>query len=218
MSDHIRIGVLAYAGADEFDLIVPYDTLSIWAQRWPRDQVTVAAISRESRPQRLAKGIRIIPEATWAGFGRLDALVIPGGPGLIPLMNDQITRGWLQRLAETKCVFAAMCTGVLLLGNAGVIEDEHVSVHSEAAELLSAMAPKAQHASTAVARHGRLITSSSAHGTLDAAIELVRTLKGASRAEEVASLVGHPTPQVVDQSHLGEEDDSNVTTLRADAS
>lgn len=217
MSDHIRIGVLAFAGAEEFDLIVPYDALSVWARRWPRDQVTVATIAKESRPQRLAKGLRMIPDATWAGYGRLDALVIPGGPGLIPLMQDQITRGWLQRLAETKCVFAAMCTGVLLLGNAGVIEDEHVSVHSEAADLLSAMAPQATHVASPVARHGRLITSSSTYGTLDATMELIRALKGSVRADGVAKLVGHPAPIVPDAANLVEESD-NVTTLRADAS
>ena len=53
--------------------------LAAWATQWPDDGVEVFTVADSLEPVRCAKGMRVVPDATWETAGKMDVLVYPGG-------------------------------------------------------------------------------------------------------------------------------------------
>ena len=92
----VRIGIALFDGAEELDFAGPWEVLAAWATQWPDDGVEVFTVADSLEPVRCAKGMRVVPDATWETAGKMDVLVYPGGQGTRPQLGDESVRGRLR--------------------------------------------------------------------------------------------------------------------------
>ena len=76
----MRIAVAVFEGAEELDFVGPWEVLAAWRYLYP-DDVEVFLVGETTDPVTCAKGMRVLPDRTWADAGEIDVLVYPGGRG-----------------------------------------------------------------------------------------------------------------------------------------
>jgi cyclohexyl-isocyanide hydratase len=119
----IRIAMLLYPGLTQLDLTAPYEVLA----RLPGAELALVWKSLETVTS--GTGLRLSPNATLAEAPPADVLFVPGGTGLVPLLQDPEVLEFVRRQAATARYVTAVCTGSLLLGAAGLLEGYRATTH-----------------------------------------------------------------------------------------
>jgi transcriptional regulator GlxA family with amidase domain len=126
------IGVLAFDGAEELDVVGPWEVLTASSALLERaggrpDQVLLVAAGLE--PVRCRKGMRLLPDATFVDHPRLDVVVVPGGDGTLLASADRTLLDWLARVGAEASWGASVCTGALLLHASGLAAGKRLATH-----------------------------------------------------------------------------------------
>ncbi len=127
----MNLGLLLFPGLTALDLTGPFEVF----HRIPGAKVHL--VWKDLQPVRADSGLGLLPTTTLADCPALDVVMIPGGFGQIPLMDDPEIIGWLQAQAKTARYMTAVCTGSLLLGGAGLLEGYRATSHWAFTELLA---------------------------------------------------------------------------------
>jgi cyclohexyl-isocyanide hydratase len=90
-----RSGMLIFPDLTQLDLTGPYEILA----RVPGAEALL--IWKTLDPVRSEFGMTITPMATFENCGPLDLLMVPGGVGMNPLLEDEEVLGFLRRQAAT---------------------------------------------------------------------------------------------------------------------
>jgi transcriptional regulator GlxA family with amidase domain len=149
---------------------------------------TVTTVAeRLSPPVTTRSGLRVVPYFTYANAPQADILVVPGGLGARHERSNPVTIEFIQRQAAQAELVLSVCTGALLMGQAGLLDGLTVTTHHAALEELAATAP----ASTVVdgrrfVDNGQVVTSAGITAGIDAALYVVQRLLGLATAAETA--------------------------------
>ncbi|MGD0939519.1 MAG: DJ-1/PfpI family protein [Terracidiphilus sp.] len=121
--DPFRVGMLVFPGITPLDLIGPHEFFS----KVPG--VEVRLYWKNLSPVTSASGLQLIPTHTLQDESPIDLLCVPGGPGQVELMADDEVLDFLRRAAATSRYVTSVCTGSLLLGAAGLLQDYEATTH-----------------------------------------------------------------------------------------
>ena len=121
-------------------------------------------------------GLKVQPDCTIGELdpASLDTLVVPGGYGVRPLLKDPGFLAWLRVAAPGPRRLASVCTGSLLLAEAGQLDGVRATTHWKSLEWMARDWP-----SVRVQREphwvidGRIATSAGISAGLDLALKLV---------------------------------------------
>lgn len=192
------IGVFVFEGAEELDIVGPWEVLTMWAQVAPEDGVEVVAVAREAGPVRCAKGMRILPDRTWEDCPPLDVLVYPGGFGTRRQLGDEQIIEWVRGLHRGGTLMTSVCTGSLVYADAGLLDGRPATTHWVALDLLAGLGdavevrPDDRYVDT-----GDVITASGVSAGIDMALHLVRRLASEETARAVRRQIQYdPAPPV----------------------
>lgn len=119
----MRIGLVLFPDITALDAVGPYEVLA----RVP--EVSLATVAAQAGPVRAQHGLSLCVDHTWADAPRFDAVLVPGGPGQMALMEDERFLDFLRTQAETAKWMGAVCTGSLLLGAAGLLRGYRATTH-----------------------------------------------------------------------------------------
>jgi transcriptional regulator GlxA family with amidase domain len=199
------VGILIFDGVEVLDFAGPYEVLS-------RTRTVPGALSRrsdESAPFRVftvartraavkaTGGLAVLPDHDFAGAPAIDVLVVPGGFGTRPLLEDAETLGWIRRRSADARQVASVCTGALLLAKAGLLAGRRATTHWNALDLLASLDP-----TLTVERNVRfvedgILSSAGVAAGIDMTFQLVARLCGQAVAEETAHYIEYPWPRSV---------------------
>ena len=135
----MRIGIALFEGAEELDFAGPWEVLAAWARMWPDDGVEVFLVAESLEPVTCAKGMRVVPDTTWADAGKIDVLVYPGGMGTRPQLGDERVRARMRGLAGDGTLMTSVCTGSLVYADAGLLDGRPATTYWNALELLGSL-------------------------------------------------------------------------------
>ena len=138
----MRIGIALFEDAEELDFAGPWEVLAAWSPQWPDDGVEVLTVADTLEPVRCAKGLRVLPDATWETAGRLDVLVYPGGMGTRPQLGDEAIRDRIRGLARDGTLMTSVCTGSLVYADAGLLDGRPATTHWAQLDLLALAGPR----------------------------------------------------------------------------
>src|SRR5207244_1987953 len=79
---------------------------------------------------------RVLPDFTLDDCPHLDILLVPGGWGTRPAMNNTRLIDWIRARSTQAEVTASVCTGALLLGAANLLQGRRATTHWAALDLL----------------------------------------------------------------------------------
>jgi cyclohexyl-isocyanide hydratase len=173
--DKIQVGMLLYPQLTLLDLLGPQTVLSGHAEIhlvWKtRDMIWTDT------------GIGILPTATFDECPKdLDVLFVPGGPGMIPAMQDpQVLAFLADRGARAKYI-TSVCSGSVILGAAGLLRGYKATSHWAATDLLPLFG--------AEVAEGRVVTDRNriSGGGVTAGIDFGLVLLAKLRGEDVAKM------------------------------
>ena len=162
----MRIAILIFDKLTALDAIGPYEVLS----RIPGAELTFVA--KEAGMKRTDTGaLGIAADAALADYGTPDILLVPGGEGNRPLLEDAEVLDWVRATHESSTWTTSVCTGSLVLGAAGVLEGLEATSHWAYLDRLS------DYGATPVKRRvveaGKVITGAGVSAGIDMALTLV---------------------------------------------
>ena len=193
----IRIAIFLFPDAEELDWAGPWEVLAFWQQFHP-DEVEVFTLAREEGPVRCAKGLRVLPDHTWASAPPFDVLVYPGGQGTRAQLEDPELLAWVREQMSNASLMTSVCTGSLVYAKAGLLDGRPATTHWASLELLGSLGQGIEvRRDDRFVDDGNVITASGVSAGIDMALHLVKRLCSEERAKEVRKGIQYdPAPPV----------------------
>lgn len=193
----LRVGVLVFDGAEELDVVGPWDVLAAWAAHSAL-RPEVLTFSPDGAGVVLAKGLRMVPDLGTEDVGPLHVLVHPGGVGARRLARDADHLAWLRATRRTTPLMTSVCTGALVLAAAGLLAGRPATTHWAAFDELARIDPSVLPDTEArFVDDGDVITSAGVSAGIDMALHLVARLDSVEAARGVRRGIQYdPAPPV----------------------
>jgi cyclohexyl-isocyanide hydratase len=119
-----RIGFVLYPSITQLDLTGPWEILT------RLQDARCHLLSHDLTPVRSASGgLTILPTLTYAECPQLDMICVPGGPGHLRAMEDEVLLKFLTQQAASCRYVTAVCTGTLVLAAAGLLRGYRATTH-----------------------------------------------------------------------------------------
>ena len=172
-----RSGMLIFPDMTQLDLTGPYEVLA----RMPGAETVL--IWKTLEPVRTEHGLTMLPQADFASCGPLDLVLVPGGGGMNPLLEDREVLDFLRRTAASARYVVGICTGSLVLGAAGLLRGRRASTHWTAREFLPAFG--ATPVAERVVVDGNVFTGGGVTAGIDVALAAAAAILGRAAAEAI---------------------------------
>ncbi|MDR3358220.1 MAG: DJ-1/PfpI family protein [Desulfovibrio sp.] len=176
--DKISIGFLAFPGLLQLDLTAAYGVFSAGPQ------TTVHLVWKCLEPIVSSDGLVITPTTTLKACPQLDILCVPGGLGILSVLEDLEILNFLRKQAENANYVSSVCTGALILGAAGLLQGYKATTHWSSADLLAPFG--AAYTPNRVVVDGNRITAAGVTAGIDMALTLAAQLWGEKIAKTIA--------------------------------
>jgi len=177
MNRPLQIGLLLFPDVTQLDLTGPWEVFA----RTPG--VECHLIWKDLQPVRSDRGLSILPTTSFADCPPLDVICVPGGPGQIALMSDDVTLNFLRQQAEQAKWVTSVCTGSLVLGAAGLLKGYRATSHWSSIDQLALLG--AEPVSQRVVRDRNRISGAGVTSGIDFALTLVAEIAGDAVAKAV---------------------------------
>ncbi len=167
----MQIAILLYDRFTLLDAVGPYEVLA----RLPGVQVQFVAES--AGLVRVDTGITgLVAEADLSDVPHPDVIIIPGGPGTMAAMENQAIVDWVRMVHAGSTWTTSVCTGVFVLGAAGLLQGVPVTTHWASRDYVAQVG--ASFVPERVVRHGKIITAAGVSAGIDMALALAAELAG----------------------------------------
>jgi transcriptional regulator GlxA family with amidase domain len=187
-------GLLVFDGAEELDFVGPWEVFTTSSML--RDNADVAVlIAVRSDPVRCAKGMRILPDHTIDDHPPLDVLLIPGGQGTRREVTNPAVIDWIGSVSAGAAWTTSVCTGALLLHEAGPARGRRVATHFGFEDALAARGDITVVRNARYVVDGDIVTSQGVSAGIDMALWLIGCLHGREHARSVRRYIQYePAP------------------------
>jgi len=173
----LRFGFLLFPNVTQLDLTGPFEVLA----RVPGAELHLVWKTRD--PVRSDSGLTILPTTTFAEAPDFDLFLVPGGPGVDPLLTDSETLAFVRRQGGAAEHLVSVCTGALVLGAAGLLKGKRAATHWASMPFLKAFG--AEPVAERVVRDGKLCTGGGVTAGIDVGLTLVGELLGRPKGEAI---------------------------------
>ncbi len=188
-----NVGILVFDGVEVLDFAGPFEVFSrtrlvpgLDSRRSEESApFRVYTVARTIETVRATGDLRIVPHHSFADAPKIDLLVVPGGFGTRPLMNDVDTVQWIRKVAAGSRKVTSVCSGALLLARAGLLEGKRATTHWGALDHLESLGGVTVDRAARVVDDG-VITSAGVASGIDMSFYVVEQLHGRAVADETA--------------------------------
>jgi transcriptional regulator GlxA family with amidase domain len=167
------IGIVVFEDCEELDWAGPWEVFTMAR----REGDVVITVAESLDPVRCAKGLRVLPDHTFADAPPLDVVLVPGGRGSRRERTNPATIDFMQRMAPGCTWVTSVCTGAFVLHGAGLVPGARVTTHWGAIEELRGIAPDLTVLEgVRYVQDGNVVTSAGVSAGIDMALWLVGQL------------------------------------------
>ncbi|MCL6459795.1 MAG: DJ-1/PfpI family protein [Gorillibacterium sp.] len=184
----MRIALVLFNGVTFLDFIGFYDVINRLNQFEETKGTTwdICGLSAEISDE---LGLTVKVNKVKPDLSEYDLLFVPGGMGTRKLRFDEEFIAWLRQADKAKYK-VSVCTGALLLGAAGFLQDKKATTHPGAYDLLEPYCQKVIR--TRIVRDGDLITAGGVSTSIDLALYMVGILVGKAAVEIIKQQIDYP--------------------------
>jgi transcriptional regulator GlxA family with amidase domain len=196
-----RVGIVIFDEVEVLDFCGPFEVFSVVRMDDSKRSDTaspfdVVLIGETDQPITTAGGMRVTPHHAFDHCPGLDVLLVPGGMGTRPQMNNPVMLDWLQARATEVEILTSVCTGSLLLARAGLLHGIRATTHWRALDLLRDSFPDVEvDADRHFVDSGRVVTSAGISAGIDMCLKLVERYCGERIARETARQMEYLFPE-----------------------
>ncbi|MGQ3553793.1 DJ-1/PfpI family protein [Streptomyces rochei] len=184
----MQIAIVLFDRFTALDAVGPYETLG----RLP-DAETVF-VAEQAGPVRTDTGnLALTADRTLADVPAPDIVVVPGGAGQTPQMENAALLDWLRAADATSSWTTSVCTGSLLLAAAGLLKGRRATSHWLALDVLGRFG--AEPTGERVVTDGKYVTAAGVSSGIDMGLTLLGRIAGDDHARAVQLLTEYdPQP------------------------
>jgi transcriptional regulator GlxA family with amidase domain len=187
------IGIVIFDDAEELDFVGPWEVFTSAAAI--AEEGAVKLIAERPDAVRCAKGMRVLPDHTFADAPPLDVVLVPGGRGTRREMHNAVLLEWLRGVAARASWVTTVCTGSLVLVEAGLARGRRVTTHHSMIEKLRERGDVTVLEGVRFVRDGNVVTAAGVSAGIDMALWLVGQLHSPAFARQVQAWIEYnPAP------------------------
>jgi len=191
------VGILIFNDVEVLDFAGPFEVFSrtrlvAGAESRRNDDSApfcVFTVARTAEQVTTIGGMRVLPAYAWDQAPAIDILVVPGGFGTRSLLRDEPTLAWIKDAAARASITTSVCTGALLLAQAGLLRGRRATTHWAAVDLLGTIDPTIRVQRAARVVSDTVVTSAGVSAGIDMSLAVVARLCGVDVARETAHYI-----------------------------
>lgn len=200
------IGVLIFPGFEMLDAYGPMEMwgslkhipAKVWGGEEKRVGVRVIMIAAKRGEVPSNQGPKTMADFGYDDAPQLDYLLVPGGLGVIPLLQDQATMNWLRARAGKAELVMSVCNGASLLAAAGILDNRPATTNKMFWNNSTKPGPKVKWVKKARwVDDGMVVTSSGISAGMDMSLAVISRLYGtdvAALLEQLTEYDAHRDP------------------------
>lgn len=191
-----RIAVFIFAGGQSLDITGPIEVFSVanaQSSEAHPDQVPlydIRLISTQAGPVEMASGVVLLAQVSYESVSAgIDTLLVSGGMGdaVDAVREDSAVLNWLTKMATRVRRIGSVCSGALILAEAGLLDSRTATTHwRDTCELNQRYAKVHVQPDAIYAKDGHIWTSAGITAGMDMALAMVAEDHGMPLALSVA--------------------------------
>src|SRR5712691_4806003 len=195
-----RVGVLIFPAVEVLDFCGPYEVFSVTRlneerRREESSPFEVLLVAQSAEPVVATGGLRVIPHVTLETCPPLDILVVPGGWGTRKEISNQRLLRWISERAKEVETLTSVCTGSMLLGQAGLLDGRRATTHWRSLDRMRDAFPAVSvEDKLHVVEHDHIVTSAGISAGIDMALRVVIRYFGEAVGRGTARNMEYPFP------------------------
>lgn len=173
----IKIVILLFDNYAALDVIGPYEVLS----RLPGSKIYF--VGYEKREYKDTHGLELKADYSINDISQADILLIPGGFGIDNFLRNKEIIDWVQKIDRTTSWTVSVCSGSLLLAEAGILNNKDCTTHWRRKEQLKKYNVHVK--DDRFVQDGKIVTSAGVSAGIDMALYLVSKVAGDDAAKTI---------------------------------
>lgn len=188
-----NVALLLFDDVEVLDFAGPFEVFALTDQVRGHDAFNVFTVAESPATIRACNGLKIVPDFTLETCPPPHVLIVPGGLGTRPLLKKPAFLEWVRVKSRAAELTMSVCTGSLVLAQAGLLDGLRATTHHRSFALLRELAPRTEVVETerfidnpAQPGRSRIVTSAGISAGIDCSLYVVAELLGAGAADETA--------------------------------
>jgi transcriptional regulator GlxA family with amidase domain len=180
----MQIGILLFNDVEELDFVGPLEVFGVVSRL--KGGIDAVTLSKDGKQIRGRYGLRVSPDFSFSNCPQLDLLIVLGGKGAREHVRyDKEAIAFVSAHAA-RAKIASVCTGALVLAEAGILDGKKATTHGAALNMLRQYQNVQVVEGVRFVRDGNVYTSAGISAGIDLALEMVRELHGEQAAVDAA--------------------------------
>lgn len=183
------VGIFVFNEVEVLDFAGPFEVLSVTTSPQSEDKpFIVKTISQTGEIITARNGLKIVPDYSFEHAPSLDILIVPGGYGAEEIeIHNPVVIQWIQNQAKKVEILASVCTGALLLAQAGLLDGRRATTHWMDLDRLENAYPHVQvQRGVKFVDEGSLLSSAGISAGINMSLHIVKKLCGPDIARQTA--------------------------------
>jgi transcriptional regulator GlxA family with amidase domain len=182
-----NVAILVFDDVEILDFSGPYEVFNDASELTHPTAFNVYNVGISNMPMIGRGKFTVIPRYSIENCPQADILIIPGGFGTRPLLKHEKLIAWIKDQSQKVELLMSVCTGALLLAQAGLLKNCPATTHHGAFEHLQQISPSTQVIKDQrfVQASDRIFTSGGISAGIDLSLFLVEKLINAEMRTEI---------------------------------
>jgi len=187
-----RVGIVVFPDVEVLDFCGPFEVFSVTrlneaARREEPSPFEVLLVAERAGTITTTGGMKVIPDHAIDTCPPLDVLVVPGGWGTRAEIKNARLLAWIKERAAQVETLTSVCTGSMLLGQAGLLDGRHATTHWRSLQWMRDSFPSVTvEEKLHVVEDGNVLTSAGISAGIDMALRVVARYHGEAVARNTA--------------------------------
>jgi transcriptional regulator GlxA family with amidase domain len=187
-----RVGIVVFPDVEVLDFCGPFEVFSVTrlneqARREEPSPFEVLLVAEQAGTIVTTGGMKVTPDHTLETCPPLDILVVPGGWGTRAEIKNPRLLAWIEDRARQVETLTSVCTGSMLLGQAGLLDGRHATTHWRSLQWMRESFPSVTvEEKLHVVEDGNVLTSAGISAGIDMALRVVARYFGEPVARHTA--------------------------------
>jgi len=188
----VHVGILVFDEVEELDFVGPLEVFGQTSKLVGGIEITV--VSKDGLQVHCRYGLRVQPDCDLTTCPTLDLLIVPGGKGAREHARyDPAILSFVRSHASLNPI-ASVCTGALILAEAGLLKGHMATTHWSALDTLRQYPEVEVKEGIRFVREDGVATSAGISAGIDLALAIVKDAYGDEIAAKVARDMEYPYP------------------------
>jgi len=195
-----RVGIVVFPDVEVLDFCGPFEVFSVTRldearRREEPSPFEVWLVAERPGPLVTTGGMKVIPDHTLDTCPPLEVLVVPGGWGTRAEIKNARLLAWIAERARQVETLTSVCTGSMLLGQAGLLDGRRATTHWRSLPWMRESFPAVTvEEKLHVVEDGHVLTSAGISAGIDMALRVVARYHGEDVARTTARTMEYRYP------------------------